>query len=395
VIAVLSSTSACTMEPATEEDLAAELGGRRCVPADNRFNCTPPETEFRHGPRVLRSVADGDIRWPIHGDTHLFDGFGNDRGVVTESSVKINYGQRKRLHGRTVVYAWDVRTTGGAASGWIFEEKIVHRDRLRDRSPTLELPNPGHGEYDTIWVITGGNNASFEGLKVNPDVGHATDYLLRPGNVVNIVYSVPGFHLGGFSVDTVPPGVVFRRSRGVEQIRIELYDESNRRVNRYMHFVYGFIHDGTQRRYGWMAKEALAQVTGLHRYWNPTNGDHFYTVDRNDRGLAGFGYVNEGTEGRVFRAQETGTVPLYRYWNPTNGDHFYTTNWGELGAGSLGYSFERVEAYVYPVPAPSLVPLHRYWNPFNADHFYTIHANHDGLAGFGYSYEGVTGYVVR
>lgn len=41
-------------------------------------------------------------------------------------------------------------------------------------------------------------------------------------------------------------------------------------------------------------------------------------------------------------------IPLYRYWNPENGDHFYTMNWSELGAGGYGYTLEGIQCYVYP-----------------------------------------------
>ncbi|XXR64136.1 hypothetical protein WMF16_31200 [Sorangium sp. So ce388] len=84
----------------------------------------------------------------------------------------------------------------------------------------------------------------------------------------------------------------------------------------------------------------------LWRYWNPTNKDHYYTVDRNDAGLSYFGYSFEVIEGFVHAQQVPGTVPLYRWWNPTIGDHFYTTGTGD--ASWFGYTFERVEAYVYP-----------------------------------------------
>ena len=35
--------------------------------------------------------------------------------------------------------------------------------------------------------------------------------------------------------------------------------------------------------------------------WNATIGDHFYTVDRNDGGLAYFGYGYEGVVCWVYR----------------------------------------------------------------------------------------------
>ena len=40
-------------------------------------------------------------------------------------------------------------------------------------------------------------------------------------------------------------------------------------------------------------------------------------------------------------------VPLYQYWNPTIGDHFYTVDFSTLGYGADGYSLERVVCNVF------------------------------------------------
>ncbi len=133
--------------------------------------------------------------------------------------------------------------------------------------------------------------------------------------------------------------------------------------------------------------------TVFWRYWNPSNTDHFYTIDRNDAGYAYYGYGIEKGEGIMFRQQYPGTVPLYRYWNASAGDHFYTMYWGELGWGNYGYTFEKVEAYVFPRDYTGVTPLYRYWNPTARDHFYSTTRNDGGYAYYGYGYEGVAAYV--
>ena len=259
--------SACTFDDpgADAPDLSTTDSALRCVPSNNRYNCEPPRTSNRKGPRVIHSKRTGSINWPVFSNTPLYDGMGTQVAVVTGSTVHINYGQRKRLDGQTLVYAWAVRTNLGAKSGWIPEAQIKNPSLLDRRSPTLRLPNPGHGTYTAIWTITGGNPGSIANLKVNPRVSsgqNGTDYLVRPGNIVNIVYTVPGFSLGGYSVDTVPVGTIFRRARGVKEIDIPLYrPNSSTKAHVNMHFIYGYINDGHQRRYGWMAKEAMT-ITG-------------------------------------------------------------------------------------------------------------------------------------
>ena len=91
----------------------------------------------------------------------------------------------------------------------------------------------------------------------------------------------------------------------------------------------------------------------LYRYWNPGNGDHFYTVDKaeGDNAVKG-GYKAEGITGYIYPQQNSGTVPLYRYWNQGNGDHFYTVDKAERdNAVKGGYKAEGcclITGYIYP-----------------------------------------------
>jgi hypothetical protein len=92
-------------------------------------------------------------------------------------------------------------------------------------------------------------------------------------------------------------------------------------------------------------------------------------------------------------------VPLGRLYNPGNGEHFYTANRqeGQRAIRQLGYTFEGVAGYVAaaPDPASGLVPLYRLYNPSSGDHFYTT-SRPEGFNArdqLGYQYEGMIGYV--
>jgi serine/threonine-protein kinase len=135
-----------------------------------------------------------------------------------------------------------------------------------------------------------------------------------------------------------------------------------------------------------------AGTVPLFRYWNPVNGDHFYTTDFGELGAGRLGYRLEKVQAHVYPVPHGGTVPLYRYWNSRNGDHFYTTNYGELGAGRSGYRLEKIQAYVYPSPRSGTVPIFRYWNARNGDHFYTTNYRELGAGRSGYRLEGIAGY---
>jgi len=193
--------------------------------------------------------------WSLAAGTTLYDGLGNARGTVSSRSVKINFGQRKTLRGAAHVYAFAVYLTSGQhVSGWV-PQSAVDPDIARMR--TANAPNPHEGEYESDFVLTGGNLAEYGNLKVIPNFtetnGAASDYLVRPGNVLNMLYNLPC--MGGVSNDTLPLGARFRRAR-VEAHAIPLYRPGGQQVVDWLVFVYGHVNG----RYGWIARDALTAV---------------------------------------------------------------------------------------------------------------------------------------
>jgi hypothetical protein len=254
-------------EPGISQD-ELTCGGSCC---GSRYNCRVPDRELRSGcsGARIRNPATGDCMWPLASDADrsIYDGLGNRRGEVRSDAVRLNQGIRKQRGGRWLVYAFNttVRMTSGELrpfSGWIRQSDLVHTAQLHGY--TLALGDPGHGHYETRWAITGEGREAYEGYFLHAIDGHpypATDYLLRPYGLVHLTYTVPGFNLGGHATDSFPPGAIFRRARGVDQIEIALYGPSGHRSSAYvLRFVYGYVHDGEQRRYGWIAKEALTPV---------------------------------------------------------------------------------------------------------------------------------------
>jgi M6 family metalloprotease-like protein len=144
-----------------------------------------------------------------------------------------------------------------------------------------------------------------------------------------------------------------------------------------------------------MTFSTSAGASELHRYWNDTAGDHFYTTSWAELGSGNYGWVYEGVQCYVHAAPEAGTVPLHRYWNGDIADHFYTTDFGELGSGNYGWLYEGVQCYVYPSPTTDTVALHRYWNSDIGDHFYTTEWGELGSGNYGWVYEGVQCYVLK
>ncbi len=216
------------------------------------YNCKlPAKTIDRNR---IYNYATKSYDWPIAAGAHLRDGLGASRGTVAGSSVRINYGARKTLDGQAHVYAFASKLTSGVtASGWVRELALKHGPI--ERMPTVKGKSPGHGDYQATWTVTGGNPSEFSGLKVTKGFSgsgrNATDYLKRPGNVVNLLYNLPG--MGGVSIDTFPLGVKFKRSKNVSQLDVPLYHPGGSQVIRVMKFIYGHIGG----RYGWIARDAL------------------------------------------------------------------------------------------------------------------------------------------
>ena len=91
------------------------------------------------------------------------------------------------------------------------------------------------------------------------------------GAAANLIYSVPGFGLGGATTDHFAAGTKFRRidvptSSGHPSISIPLWvaNSAGRYIVRSgsMRFIYGFVVADGAKRFGWMALDALETSTG-------------------------------------------------------------------------------------------------------------------------------------
>ena len=95
-----------------------------------------------------------------------------------------------------------------------------------------------------------------------------------------------------------------------------------------------------------LAQGAMALSVSLYRYYNPGNGDHFYSTDFYE---ASAGFSFEWVQGYVYTYNYTGSlVPLYRYYNSGTSKYFYTTNYNELGGGAQGFAYQKIAAWVNP-----------------------------------------------
>lgn len=249
----------------------AGVNGTVCV--ESPYNC-----RFRPGPsRVM--TASGLESWGVAPGASIRDGNGDVMGVQREARMIFNYGQTRALAGKAHALAL---ATSNLSAGWYPIDHILGEQSFRGRMGEVNAQDPGRGPMG-CYAIRDGHDASIELLKVVYDSqvgddGHerAGDYqaLVRANGVrsANLIFSVPGFSLGGATTDHFPAGTRFRRvdvptRSGRPSITIPLWakDGDGRFVVRRgeMTFLYGYVRaaDGT-RRFGWMAREALDVSSG-------------------------------------------------------------------------------------------------------------------------------------
>jgi hypothetical protein len=283
---------------------------------DGAYNCKLPNPYPCQDPvdpganRLGHRYNSQDCRFNIASNTVLYDGFGNARGTVTDADVRINYGQRKRLpSGAVVVYVFAVGTTNGAASGWVREADVTESLSYMG---TVNAQNPGNGDYVALWRLTGGPtpvNAFYSDMVLHnthrPCTHLPNHYLLRRGNVVNLLYNLPG--MGGVADDTytVETGDVFRRSKDVLVKQIPFYHKDaplNGEPFGYMEFMYGHVNG----RYGWIAREAVTTdpvgtvIVDSHNTLNDTTVAKFqasgnWTLSSGTKEYYGKGYYYAST----------------------------------------------------------------------------------------------------
>lgn len=142
----------------------------------------------------------------------------------------------------------------------------------------------------------------------------------------------------------------------------------------------------------------MEESVNLYRYFNGTITDHSYITERNDSGMAGYGYSYEVVAFRIMPGPSyPGVTPLYRYFNGDIYDHFYTTTRNDAGYSAYGYKYETLVGYVFTDDQGygNVIPVYQYWNSIGGDHVYITERNDAGMAGYGYAYEGIVFYAVR
>ena len=249
----------------------AGVNGTHCIASP--YNC-----RFREGDARV-TTAGGEDSWAIEPGASVRDGNGTALVIETRTRMTFNYGQTRLLAGKAHALAV---STSNSSSSWYPIDRIKGETSFRARMGEVNAKDPRAGRMG-CYQIRNGHDESIELRKVVFDSqvgenGHerAGDYqsLVRANGKrsANLVFSVPGFALGGATTDHFPAGTKFRRvdvptSSGRPSITIPLWvkDSAGRYRKRAgaMRFLYGYIRaaDGV-KRFGWMAEAALRVSSG-------------------------------------------------------------------------------------------------------------------------------------
>ena len=284
-------------------------GGRRCVGTELNGQLVGNVQEPRidrnrvRNPNPLRD--DEPMHWAVRESATLYDGAGTPLGTIAPSlaidgrrvpATKINYGMTKVIGGRLHVYAFatrlrpadpirplldeaDVKDGAVGTSAWLPLDDVTDKDALIERVGVGRGKLPRLPLEDERLTVTGGDPKQYltdagrgAELQINyyaKGVGAVpSHYLRRPSGTVNITYNVPGFKLGGQSLDSllVTSGATFRPAAGVRPITRPLYYPPGHpsagaiAEGRTITFVYGAVEaPRTETIFGWVAREALGE----------------------------------------------------------------------------------------------------------------------------------------
>jgi hypothetical protein len=280
-----------------------KINGRKCYGSElnGQRASDPKEKADTEGNRVInpRPISDKNLEWELHDGAEVYDGTGVLMGTVAARRVvngkkvpvsMFNFGMSKVLHDQVCVYGFSVaiepspevlkladaptkKSDNMSTSAWIPLERVLDKDDLLDRIGLgkVKLPRMPLGSG---YAITGGDPAAYMtdsgelAIVKELDGPVPSHYLKRPTGTVNLLYSVPGFGLGGQSLDSflVSDGAIFRQAKGAKVFVQPTYfpkghPNAGKISPKTMTFLYGAVEvKGSDTVYGWIAKEALAGV---------------------------------------------------------------------------------------------------------------------------------------
>jgi len=279
-----------------------EVDGRRCYGSElnGQRASDPDERKNTRSNRIINPhplSPEHTLEWPVQPDTEIYDGAGVLLGTVAPDpkvtdrntpTSKFNFGMSKVLSGRFCLYAFSVlikptpdllksidpkELASGTlrTSAWLPVDRVIDKETLLDRANPGKVKLPRLPLEDRRFRITGGDPAAYMTPHGELAIVKAINgpvpshYLRRPTNTINVIYSVPGFGLGGQGLDSflLTDTLTFRPAKGAKQfVQPTYYPKGDPKAGQVapktMTFLYGAVElKGQEPVYGWVAQEAL------------------------------------------------------------------------------------------------------------------------------------------
>lgn len=259
-----------------------------------------PHRGFLRSNRIINPVTpQKSVIWEVATNTEVVDGAGVRLGIVaikqhegrTFPGAKFNYGMSKTINGHLYLYcfATDIVPDPSVIEqmdktqfvhGNIGTSAWLRADDVLDKQTLLERFGVGRGKLPSLplqsvrYRITGGDPHAYEtptgelAIVKEANGPAPSHYLRRPTGTINVLYSVPGFGLGGQGLDSflISDGLVFCPAVGVREFVQPTYyprrdAKAKQRAPKTMTFIYGAVEaPGCEPVFGWVAKEALGDA---------------------------------------------------------------------------------------------------------------------------------------
>jgi hypothetical protein len=284
------------------DDRAFNVNGRKCYGSElnGQRASSPEERRFTRSNRVINPKPlrqDQPVEWEVQDGTEIYDGAGVLMGTVAPRLAvgsrrvpvsKFNFGMSKVLHGKLCLYAFAVTIKASPSvaklldpsespdaigtSAWLPLDRVVDKATLLQRIglgkiklPTLPLESKPYrvtGGNPKLYLTDSGEMSIVRAINSGPVPSH---YLRRPSGTVNLLYSVPGFGLGGQGLDSflVSDSLQFYPAKGAKVFVQPTYfpakhAQAGHVSPKTMTFLYGAIKGpNIDPVYGWLSKESL------------------------------------------------------------------------------------------------------------------------------------------
>jgi len=275
---------ACTVGDADDEDdsdvvdTTPHLNADALTPGVNSNYCihSPFNCRFRAGDSRVTTL-EGSESWAVTPGATIVDGNGTPLATETASQMTFNYGQVRTIGGAKHALAL---TTSNSSAGWYPVDHI--QNGFLSRAGEVAGKDPQEGKLACYEIVHDSDDALAAKKVVydskEPPEGHerAGDYLplVRADGKrsVNLVFSVPGFALGGATTDHFRAGTKFQRvevptDSGRPSIAIPLWVHDSagryRKQSGTLRFLYGYVRTASgSRRFGWIAQPSVTPSTG-------------------------------------------------------------------------------------------------------------------------------------